>query len=429
MGRPEPMAAAGTRPAAPAPGGAGWLARAREAAGRRAEALGLPTRRDEYWRFTNPAPLLAAAAPDLAPPARAAPGQGAAAAFAAIAAIRLVFRDGVLDAAASDDPRLGGVEILSLAEAARAGWAGDLYGRLEAGGQAPVPRPLAAANTAGAGAGLLIRAGARAARPVMIVYERSSGASDAILHHCVKLDAGSALTLVEVGTGAARLSVVTEVEVGAGAVFHHLRAQGPEEGAVTASHLFARLEAGAELRSFTLTANGALTRNEAFVELAGPGGLAHLAGAALGDGAFHQDDTVFVRHLAEACESRQVFKKVLRHGATGVFQGKIHVLAQAQKTDGYQLSQALLLDEDARFLAKPELEIYADDVRCSHGSTAGAIEAGALFYLRARGLPRAEAEALLVLAFLAEAVAEIAEPDLARAVEALLEDWIGRHRG
>jgi Fe-S cluster assembly protein SufD len=149
----------------------------------------------------------------------------------------------------------------------------------------------------------------------------------------------------------------------------------------------------------------------------------------MGDGDFHHDDTVFVRHLAPGCESRQVFKKVLKNGATGVFQGKIHVLAQAQKTDGYQIAQALLLDEDSRFLAKPELEIYADDVKCSHGCTAGAIDPIALYYLRSRGVPLREAEALLVRAFLAEALDEIRDPALAEDMGSRLEGWIGRHRG
>jgi hypothetical protein len=120
-----------------------------------------------------------------------------------------------------------------------------------------------------------------------------------------------------------------------------------------------------------------LTRNEHVVELTGDDAIAHVAGAAMGDGAsapFHHDDTVFITHDAERCESRQVFKKVLRNGAAGVFQGKILVKPDAQKTDGYQISQALLLDDDSSFQAKPELEIYADDVQCSHGSTTGAID-------------------------------------------------------
>ena len=135
---------------------------------------------------------------------------------------------------------------------------------------------------------------------------------------------------------------------------------------------------------------------------------------------------MFVTHDAVGCESRQVFKKVLRNGAVGVFQGKILVKQGAQKTDGYQISQSLLLDEDSQFLAKPELEIYADDVACSHGSTSGAIDETALFYLRSRGVPVREATNLLTLAFLAEAVAEIEDADLAADVVARLEGWLAR---
>jgi Fe-S cluster assembly protein SufD len=170
-----------------------------------------------------------------------------------------------------------------------------------------------------------------------------------------------------------------------------------------------------------------LVRNEAIVWLDGKGGSAHVAGVAVGDGAFHNDDTVFVTHGAQGCESRQVFKKVLRHGAVGVFQGKILVKQIAQQTDGYQISQALLLDEDAQFLAKPELEIYADDVKCSHGSTSGEIDPTQLFYLRARGVPEGAAKLLLVLSFLAEALDEIADPALADDLRDRLDGWLQRH--
>ena len=155
--------------------------------------------------------------------------------------------------------------------------------------------------------------------------------------------------------------------------------------------------------------------------------FAHIAGACMGDGDFLHDDTVFVTHAAERCESRQVFKKVLKNGATGVFQGKILVKQGAQKTDGYQISQSLLLDDDSQFLAKPELEIYADDVKCSHGSTSGAIDDTALYYLRSRGVPLRQAQSLLVLAFLAEAIAEIADEAIAEDIRGRLESWLHRH--
>ncbi len=164
------------------------------------------------------------------------------------------------------------------------------------------------------------------------------------------------------------------------------------------------------------------------IELTGDDASAHVAGACVGDGDFHHDDTVFITHDAENCESRQVFKKVLRNGATGVFQGKILVKAGAQKTDGYQISQSLLLDGDSQFLAKPELEIYADDVACSHGSTSGAIDEDALFYLRSRGVPEGPATDLLTLAFLGEALDEIENRDLAEHLLERLNNWLARRR-
>jgi Fe-S cluster assembly protein SufD len=214
-----------------------------------------------------------------------------------------------------------------------------------------------------------------------------------------------------------------------GAAFHHVRAQGRDHERRAITHIFARLGTESVFKSFTLTVNGRLTRNEAVLELTGDDAVATVAGACLGDGDFHHDDTVFVTHDAVNCESRQVFKKVLRNGATGVFQGKILVQPGAQKTDGYQISQSLLLDEDSQFLAKPELEIYADDVACSHGSTSGAIDEDALFYLRARGVPKDIATDLMVLSFVAEAVEEIEDEALRDEVITRLESWLDRRRG
>lgn len=407
------------------PAGKGWLATARTDALARLRAMGLPARRDEYWRYTDPASLNAPEAPAAV---RFDAGDEVAP-FEGMDRLKIVFVDGVFDPAASDDLTLSGVTIERLAQAGDKDihWAQGTYGVLEARGQSPVARPFAALNSAFATDGVLIHVTGKAAKPVSLVYVHDSETSDAILHHCVKLEAGAELTLLENGPAAARFSKVLEVDVADGAQFHHVRIQGRDHQRRAVTHIFARLGTRSELRSFTLTANGRLTRNEAVVELAGTEGRAHLAGATVGDGDFHHDDTVFITHAAEACESRQVFKKVLMNGATGVFQGKILVKPGAQKTDGYQISQSLLLDEDSQFLAKPELEIYADDVKCSHGSTSGAIDDTALFYLQSRGVPRRTAQALLVLAFLAEAIQEIADEDIAEDISARLERWLARH--
>jgi Fe-S cluster assembly protein SufD len=217
-----------------------------------------------------------------------------------------------------------------------------------------------------------------------------------------------------------------EVDVGDGAQFHHIRAQGCDHERRVATHVFARLGAESIFKSFTLTANGVMTRNECIIELTGDDAKATVGGACVGDGDFHHDDTVFITHDAVNCESRQVFKKVLRNGATGVFQGKILVKAGAQKTDGYQISQSLLLDGDSQFLAKPELEIYADDVICSHGSTTGAIDETALFYLQSRGVPKAVATNLLTLSFLTEAVEEIEDETLRAEINDRMAAWLER---
>ena len=407
------------------PGGAAWAQAARNDALTRLRAMGLPQRRDEYWKYTRPDTLIDAAAPRAAileteeTPI-----------YDRIDRLKVVFVDGVFDPQASDDLSLAGIEIERLSEATATDihWARDLYGKLETRGQTPVHRPLATLNTAMATDGIVIRATGRAAKPVSLIYLHKSETSDAILHHCIKLEAGADLTILENGPAAARFNMVMAVDVRDAASFHHARAQGCDHERSAATHIFARLGEKSTFKSFTLTVNGVLTRNDCVVELTGDNAVAHVAGACVGDGNFHHDDTVFVTHDAVNCESRQVFKKVLRNGATGVFQGKILVKPGAQKTDGYQISQSLLLDEDAQFFAKPELEIYADDVQCSHGSTSGAIDADALFYLRSRGVPTTEAQDLLVLAFLAEAIDEIEDQAIAADILSRLEAWLARRR-
>ena len=413
-GRPEPQ------------GEAGWARTARAKAARRLAERGAPVRRDEYWKFTDPAGLTV----QPAHPAALLAAEDEASGFGATRALRLVFVDGVFSPDRSDAPKLEGVEIEPLAEvlATDIHWAREVFGVLEDRGQTPVDRPLASLNTARATDGVAIRVTGRPVRPIQLVYLREAEGAEAMVHHVVKLDAGADLTLLEGGPAAARLNSVLEVEVAEGAAFHHVRTQGRDHERRAATALFARLGRKSRLKSFTLTVNGRLTRNESIVEFTGDDASAHIAGACVGDGDFRHDDTVFVTHDAVNCESRQVFKKVLRGGAVGVFQGKILVRPGAQKTDGYQISQGLLLDEASQFLAKPELEIYADDVACSHGSTSGAVDEEAAFYLTSRGIPRRTAEELLVLAFLDEAISEIEDPELADELRARLAAWLARRR-
>ena len=420
--RPGAVALAARLDALDLPSG-GFTAAARRDAAARLQVMGLPGARDEYWRYTDPAPFNAARPEALEIPAREA------SLFDDIDRLKLVFVDGAFDASASDDLAGEGLEISTLAQADReAGhWASALYGVLEAEGQTPVKRPFAVLNTLGARDGVLIRVTGKVMRPVHVLYRRADASADVMLHHVIRLEPEAELTLLETGAIGARSNTVLEVDVAEGARFHHLTSKRADDAKLGIGHLFARVGEGALFKSFALAINGRMMRNEGVIHIAGNDSVAHIAAAVLGDGdegSFHHDDTVFITHAAERCESRQVYKKVLKNGANGIFQGKILVKPGAQKTDGYQISQGLLLDEGSQFLAKPELEIYADDVKCSHGSTTGALDDTAMFYLRSRGVPKQQAIVLLVLSFLADALDEIENDALREAILSRLDEWL-----
>ncbi|MDB4084955.1 Fe-S cluster assembly protein SufD [Amylibacter sp.] len=406
------------------PNGADWANNIRSEALVAFNNFGIPTKRDEYWKYTNPQKLTMIPTEPAALFSNDEPPM-----FESIDRVKIVFVDGILDLTQSDDLLLEGATIETLIDATAKDihWAKDLFGSLEKNGQKPVKRPLAALNTAMAAEGLVIRITDKCKKPLAIRYIHNSETSDALVHNIIKVESNAQFTLLESGAGAARFNSVLEVDVADNADFHHVRTQGRDHERKTVTHIFGRLGKESIFKSFTMTVNGTLTRNDAILEFTGDNARATVAGATAGDGeSFHHDDTVFITHDAVNCESRQVFKKVLRNGATGVFQGKILVKADAQKTDGYQISQGLLLDDNSNFLAKPELEIYADDVACSHGSTVGAIDEDAIFYLVSRGVPRKKAQDMLVLAFLAEAIDEIDSNDLADDINDRLAAWMNR---
>ncbi|MDC1267767.1 Fe-S cluster assembly protein SufD [Amylibacter sp.] len=406
------------------PNGADWANNIRSEALVAFNNFGIPTKRDEYWKYTNPQKLTMIPTEPAALFSNDEPPM-----FESIDRVKIVFVDGILDLTQSDDLLLEGATIETLIDATSKDihWAKDLFGSLEKNGQKPVKRPLAALNTAMAAEGLVIRITDKCKKPLAIRYIHNSEKSDALVHNIIKVESNAQFTLLESGAGAARFNSVLEVDVADNADFHHVRTQGRDHERKTVTHIFGRLGKESIFKSFTMTVNGTLTRNDAILEFTGDNARATVAGATAGDGeSFHHDDTVFITHDAVNCESRQVFKKVLRNGATGVFQGKILVKADAQKTDGYQISQGLLLDDNSIFLAKPELEIYADDVACSHGSTVGAIDEDAIFYLVSRGVPRKKAQDMLVLAFLAEAIDEIDSNDLADDINDRLAAWMNR---
>ena len=391
-----------------------WASTARQAALKRVQDMGLPSPQDEYWKYTNPSAFTQAKPIDPITKGHEAP------VFEGVDSIRIVFVDGIFDMAASSDLAVENAQIELLSKAAKCDVhpAKKLYGAQESAGNTPVPRPLAALNSAFAHEGVLIHAQGAVEKPIHII---ARGNTDTMLHHVITVDSGAMLTVLETGSVDGRVNQVIETNVAKRGTLHHVKVQAPHNGA-TLTHLYAHLQEESQLKSFTLTIGGRKTRGECVVTLAGENAAASVAGACMGGADFHHDDTVFITHDAAHCESRQVFKKVLRDGATGVFQGKILVKEGAQKTDGYQISQSLLLDCNSQFLAKPELEIYADDVACSHGSTSGAIDPDALFYLRARGVPHQKAIDLLTLSFMAEALDEIEDEALSEEVLVYLQN-------
>ncbi len=185
-----------------------------------------------------------------------------------------------------------------------------------------------------------------------------------------------------------------------------------------------RLGAGARLRQFVLAEGGRLARLETHVAVEGEGAEVELNGVYAVDDGRHADLTSYVTHQAKGGRTRQLIKGVARRGGRGVFQGKIVVERGAQRTDARQHHQGMLLEDGAEIFAKPELMIHADDVACAHGNTAGGLDAGALFYMRSRGVPEGEARALLTEAFLLEAVPEWLPEDERGEIEALIQTWL-----
>ncbi|MEE8455717.1 MAG: Fe-S cluster assembly protein SufD [Limibaculum sp.] len=396
---------------------AGWAREARAAARTRLLEAGAPFKRDEYWKYTDPAGLtapLAVVDPTDARPEFESP-------FGEVRPRRARFVNGRFRPDLSDDLDQDGLTVATLSETLShdLGFARDLFGKLEAAGQEKVARPLAALNTACATEGLVLHVTGEVAEPVHLRHDQV-GEGSSLLHHLIRVESGASIMVLESGCPT---NMVLEVDIADGGSFQHVRIQqGPRAG--SASHIFARLGAEVRFKTFTLTTDGEMTRNEVVMEFTGDNASGHIAGAVLGKGASHIDNTIFVTHGAEGCESRQVFKHVLTGKARGIFQGKIFVRKGAQKTDGYQISQAVLLSEGAQFSVKPELEIYADDVKCSHGSTTGRLDETAMFYLRSRGVPEPEAEAMLVAAFANAAFEEIGDKALADAMRAHAARWM-----
>ena len=423
--------APGAGPAAALPGdGLPWLDALRDE-GRRLSADGLPSTRTEAWKYTSLAPLTELEFPyPAATGAHALPADLEPGAFDGLEGPSFVFANGRLSARHS---RLEGLPDGLRARGLAQGLTDD-PAQIETliGDTTPNGDLLAAFNAAFAADGCIVETepGAAVEEPVRLRFVAAPG-SEPLAYHprvVVRLGAGSSLTLIESHEGPAGAPTwsnpLVDIEVGEGARLSHVKLQIEGEGAYHTALTKAALAGEARYESHLLALGARLARHEIHVRFDGESANCQLRGGYMARGNQHVDNTTVIDHAVPHCESREVYKGVLDDTARGVFQGKIIVRQDAQKTDGHQLNRTLLLSRKAEIDTKPELEIYADDVKCSHGATAGEPEADQLFYLRSRGLDHRTALALIVEGFMGELLEEIGHELVQAALAARVADWI-----
>ncbi len=399
-----------------------WLAALRKSAAGHLAEDGLPSRRVEAWKYTNLAPL---AESPLCPP-------DADAAVPDLPEIegthRLVFVGGKYRADLSDG-ELPGVCALTDALDSKDDWLADNLGRIAR----PNGHAVVNANTAFMNDGCVLRLaeGATLAKPLHLVFASSGAAGKVAAHHPrILIVAGkdSRAEIVEshIGEGAYWANPVAEIAVGEGASVLHFKVQADSLEATHLAYTRAVIATGGSYDSFVATTGAALSRSEIDVVLNGEGAKCRLNGVYMLRGNQHADIATYIDHAKPRCDSDEIYKGVLDGNSSGIFQGKIHVAPDAQQTKGNQLCRAILLSDGAEMNAKPELEIYADDVKCSHGATTGELDDDSMFYLRARGIPEDTARHLLVRAFIGEIVDQIETPGTRNYLEKLVENWLSK---
>jgi Fe-S cluster assembly protein SufD len=387
-----------------------WLHRLREDAFARFCDVGFPTTRDEDWRFTN----VSAIARTMFRPAGAArlsAGDTAAWRVDDMAAT-LVFVNGRFDAELSQLDNLPkGVTVASLRERI-VSHPEEVEKHL--GRYADTQRdPFCALNTAfiGDGAYVHVARGVVVEAPVYLLYLSTKEDAPTMTHprNLIVAEDEAQLAVIEdyasVGGESVVLSnAVTELVAGESTVAQHYLIEREHLKAFNVQTLRIQQGRSANVASHSVLLGGGLVRNNVHPVLAGEGGECLINGLFLGTGTQHLDNYMHVEHAAPHCGSRQFYNGILDGQAHGVFHGRIVVHKAAQKTDAKQTNRNLLLSDDAQIDTKPQLEIYADDVKCTHGATIGQIEENALFYLRSRGLSEADARKLLLMAFAEECV-------------------------
>jgi Fe-S cluster assembly protein SufD len=408
-----------------------WLVERRRSALARFGELGLPTRRQENWRFTN---LRALETTDYPPASvETAADETALTPYRLAGAThRIVLVNGRFAPALSAVGALpSGVYLAPLSAALRE--RADLAAALFDGSDSVANQPFAALNAAFAGDGfvLALEDGVALETPVEIIHLGHAAAPQAAhTRNAVLAGKHSRARIIEshAGTGRYWRNLVTRVELGEGAALRHVALQDDSGEAINTGLSRVALATGARYESFTLTLGALLSRADAVVTIAGERAYCGIGGAYLLRGRQEATIATLIDHAAPGSETREVFKGVVEDRAHGVFQGKIQVRREAQQTNAHQLNKNLLLSPRAAIDSKPELEIFADDVKCSHGATIGDLDETAMFYLQARGIPEAEARRMLIEAFAADAI-ELVDDTAAQAyLRRHLDTWLANPR-
>jgi Fe-S cluster assembly protein SufD len=392
---------------------------------------GLPHRRIEDWKYTDLRALMREVlAPADVPDAAALKRAGAALKLHAIdGARRLVLVDGVFAPKLSDlaNPEQG-LGIRTLRDVLEAGDAA-LTAQLFAPDNS---NSMVALNSAMMSDGLVIDIadGVILTKPLHLVHVASALRPAAMFtRSLLKMGKAAGATLVESyiatdGADAYQVHDSLVLAIGDGARLDHVRLIEDGREAFNISSAAVTLGAKAHFNTFGMTSGSHVSRYQAVVAFAGEGSRVETHGVNLLNGRQHADTTLFLDHAVPNCASREIFRAVVDDRAHSVFQGRIVVRPKAQKTDAKMMTRALLLSDEAEADNKPELEIFADDVTCGHGATTGALDEGLLFYLRARGLSEKEAQALLIQAFVGEAIESITNDDLRELMISAAERWL-----
>jgi Fe-S cluster assembly protein SufD len=410
--------------------GPAWLAPLRRRGLERFREVGYPSPKDEEWRFTPTAPI--ARAEFGLEPSRAtavSPSRLEPFVFGRPEWPRLVFVDGRFAPGLSVGPSHPGVRVCSLGEALESA-SPLLEGNL--GRHAGVAAtPFTALNTAfmREGGVVEVRPGAVLAEPIHLLFLATESAAESAAHPRVLIlvGEGARAQLIEsyltIAPGTRYFTnAVTEVVVGPDAWVEHGRIQRESEAAYHVAFTQVEQARGSHYRSFSLAMGGAISRHNLHVRLGQPGIESLLYGLYLGHGEQLIDNHTAIFHDERDCRSWEVYKGLLDDRSHGVFNGKIFVKPEAQKTDAKQTNRVLLLSETASVDTKPQLEIFADDVKCTHGAAVGQLDAQAAFYLQTRGMPRVAASRLLTYAFAAEVLNEVASEPVRAALDGVVQE-------